>query len=512
MLSREFDVALSFCLQDREIAYELQDELRKRDLSVYYDERCALPAPGGGNGALLPSSLGLTARLVVALVSDAYLTACGCAGGQDAALPAALGTDADQVMTVRVGGAALPGDAAAVAGRIAERIDRNHPPATAAAGKVGGRRARHVLPQFAPAASHKSVDITRYGLVHLMAAYTRGEISLIRVRAALELRKYLIFEHDFALGWPYDMWRADGSVFLSTLPNFSLPQQTLEFAFNRAETAARLKGVWVSEDETYGKLDFHRWQPSVAMLTADRVVCCLEREVAIRLLEKGGAAFGFPVTSGEAEATRFCGWIEELPPYEHTEWGRDPRLVGGRLGPVDYVLHDAGGAAVLTLLLIGRWSAAAFRALGEALAVNLPGRHHVAVLGQGRVRVTVFLADTHRRDTGRAFLAVRRAFAAVARMYAALRELPVPPPNGSVALQPPATAARTAFEQACGDLGGREDLTVAEASRSGFEAAPLKRLGQTPEGRSLGFGQEPVLDLDPLVTHRDIVRFVQEHE
>lgn len=55
-------------------------------------------------------------------------------------------------------------------------------------------------------------------------------------------------------------------------------------------------------------------------------------------------------------------------------------------------------------------------------------------------------------------------------------------------------------------------MEVVGASEPDFDDAPIKRLSETAVGRSLGFSQEPDLDLDTLITHRDIVQFVQRHE
>jgi hypothetical protein len=526
MLSRKFHVTLSFSGQDRDSAYRLARELAKRRLSVFCDEWFG---PGGwddGKSGPPAPEIDLTARVFVPLLSGPYLAGPLRNPAFQAALAAASADEQGRVILVRLAGAAVPGrwasgaasldspeTVASLADRIEQRVQHDVArPRPAPGPALPTLRPRHVLGQFVAKPPRKPVEISRYGIVQLLHDVAGVPHSAFRVRMAVEVRKHLVGEHDFGLGWPYDLWAGNGSVFLSTLPDFSLPQQTLEFVADGGRSLFTLKSVWTAGDAAYGRIDYRLWQPSVAMRTADRVVPCLEREVTLRLLEQTGRAFGFPLTSGEPAANKLCGWIEQLPPYEFLEWGRDPRLVAGRLGPAHHILHDSSKLAVYTLALLGRWSAAAFRELGEALAVNLPNRHRIDVLGQGRVRVTVFLADAKRQETGRAFLGVRRTFAAVARMYAALRELPVLPASGTAALPRLDDGLRLQFDRVCDDLRGGDELPVADRSDPGFDAAPLKRLSDTPEGRSLGFSDEAVLDLDTLVTHRDIVRFVQRHE
>jgi hypothetical protein len=527
MLSRRFDVALSFSGHDREIAYALAGDLAKRRLSVFFDEWFGPGRSDGGDADLPVPEIGLTARVFVPLLSQAYVAGPARSRAFRAALARESAEERGRVLPVRLDSGAIPGGEAGEAAvscrpecapELAERIERRVQLESVRSRAVAEAmlpedRQRHVLRQFVATIPRKPVEIGRYGIVEAMNEAARVPRCEYRTRIAVEVRKHLIAEHDFGLGWPYDIWHDDGAVFLSTLPNFSLPHQTLEFVTDAGRSVWTLKSVWMApDDQGYGKIDYRLWQPSVAMRTADRVVPCLEREVAIRLLEQAGCGFGFPLTSGEPEAKKFCGWLEQLPPYDYLEWGRDPRLVGGRLGPAQYVLHDSSKIAVYTLLLLGRWSAAAFHALRESLEIHLPNRYRITVPGQGRVRVTVFLADARRQETGRAFLGVRRLFAAVGRMYAALRGLPVLPATGSAALPPLIDELRARFDLVCEDLRDADELPVADRADPGFDSAQLKKLSDTSEGRSLGFSGEAVLDLDSLITHRDIVRFIQRHE
>jgi len=508
MLSRTFDVTLSFCGNDRSSAYDLAYELSRLGLTVFYDERFQSGNPEAAGDNTAPD-LDLTSTVFVPLISKAYVTSVGRNQELQAALDDPQWKNGGRVLPVALGEDHTPGD---LAKRIEIQVGSTagkSPPAEAAVREDPGQ---HVLAFFAPTPPHKSVEVARYGVVHLMKQCAEAPVPAVRLRGAIEVAKSLFADHNFRTGWPYDIWRRDDSIFLSALPNFSSAHRTLEFVLNAEGSRARLRAVWTPSDERYGKIDYHIWQPSVATLTADRVVPCLEREVTLRLLEQAGTEFGFPVTAGEREPKRLCGWIEQLPPYDFMEWGRDPRLVSGRLGPGQYLLHTPSGIAVYSLLLVGRWSAAAFRTLSEALTVNLPNRHRIDVLGQGRVRLAVFLGDARGQDRGRAFLAHRRVFAAVARMYAALRELPVPPPDGSVALPRLDDRTTSRFDRVCEDFGEGDTIALTSTAGPGNETAPFNKLGETPEGHSLGFASEPGLDLDSLVTHRDIVRFVQRHE
>lgn len=525
MLSRKFDVTLSFCGEDRSAAYQLADSLTKRGLTIFFDEWFYSEGSARSDG--LPSQdWEVTASVVVPLISKSYVNGpyeLPAIPSQSASLTS---EEKQRVLPVCLDETSLPADhgadvfpgyngknaseiAALIENRVIQSVKQQKPPVEPVA---PDQNDYHVLKQFSPAKPGKPVEISRFGIVHLMTEQAKVPPSGFRVRIAMELVKYLSVEHDISLGWPYDIWHHDGSIFLSVLPNFSLPHQTLEFTVPEKGSVVRLKSIWSTRDERYRKIDYQIWQPSVAKLTADRVVPCLEREGAIRILERLGAEFGFPLTSGENDAKKLCGWIEQLPQYECMEWGRDPRLVAGCLGPMHYAWHEPSGIAILTLMLFGRWSAMALRALNEALEINLPSRHRIAVLGQGRIRIAVFLADAAKRDRGRAFLAQRRMFAAVARMYAALRELPVPPPDGSVALPQIDEETKTRFDFVCDSILKGDEMEVVGASEPDFDDAPIKRLSETAVGRSLGFSQEPDLDLDTLITHRDIVQFVQRHE
>ncbi len=521
MLSRKFDIALSFAAEDRQRAVCLSHALARRGLTVVDDEWF-----GGETGinGFRPETprVYLSARIFVPLLSGRHVAvrhpAFKSALTRDAArhrcrvLPVALEEGVE--LLVGANNRPLPYDPARTA-QLADVIrgeadlETMPPPPIDAEPAVDERS---ILNTFVANTPRKPVAVDRYGIIRLLADEARAPFSEFRVRVAIEVAKYLRVEHAIKLGWPYDIWHRDGAVFLSTLPGFSMPYQTFEFVPENGGSAMRLKSIWTSEEAQYGRLDFHLWQSSVAELTANRVVPCLEREVTLRMLEQAGCAFGFPLTEGETEPRALCGWIGQLPSYDRTEWGCDPRLVAGKLGPAHCLAHRASAIAVYTLLLVGRWSAAAFAALEDALSINLPGRYRISVPGQGRTGLTVFLAETEKPDRGEAFLAQRRAFAALARMYAAMRGLPVPPADGSAALPPPAGEVAARFDDAVADLAGGDELPVATVGAADFETAPLRKLSDTVAGRALGFTQEPVLDLDSLITHRDILRHIQCHE
>jgi hypothetical protein len=122
-------------------------------------------------------------------------------------------------------------------------------------------------------------------------------------------------------------------------------------------------------------------------------------------------------------------------PTDYLDWSRDPRLVPDGIGCWDASEHTDTTVGMLSFVLKGRWSAAAFRALTEAMRVLLPTRHRFRVVSQGAFRVCVFLSAGDSRwpdeESAYAHVAVRRIYASLARAVAAYRLLPVVAPRSA---------------------------------------------------------------------------------
>jgi hypothetical protein len=168
----------------------------------------------------------------------------------------------------------------------------------------------------------------------------------------------------------------------------------------------------------------------VAGLTANRSDVQLDREVAILILEKKGAPFGFPITPDVNTPEKLCGWLQEEPPADYLDWGRDPRLVPGGIGAWQAIQHTATGVGMLVFNLLGRWSSAAFLSLADSMRVLLPSRHKLDILKQGVLRVCICLSVTSRwnrrapavyeeLDTANVTASLQRTYSAIARMAAA---------------------------------------------------------------------------------------------
>ncbi len=252
MLSRTFDVTLSFCGKDRNSAYDLAHELTRLGLTVFYDEWFESDSSTGVDDEP-PSDMNLTSTVLVPLISKPDVTSPDRNSHIQAAPANRQSDNGGRVFPIDLGRSLFTGD---LAKQIEDRVGL-------LAGQVGavdpGPRETEnhhvVLEAFTPAPPQKSVELARYGIVHLMKQCAEASDPAVRLRGAVEVAKSLFAEHEFRIGWPYDIWQWNGSIYLSALPDFSSPHRTLEFVLDTDGSRARLKAVWTSTDARYGKVD-----------------------------------------------------------------------------------------------------------------------------------------------------------------------------------------------------------------------------------------------------------------
>ncbi len=357
-------------------------------------------------------------------------------------------------------------------------------------------RSVHVLPTHKRHLPAELSTIKAPHLVELVADPRRYVSALARAQFARELVIYLNWKHQLGVGQPYGAWRTGSRLFLSTLPNFSSPQRTLEFEIDQPAGELRLTSEWSSDDERYAPLHYSEWQPAVRGLTADRSDQDLDREGTILILERKGAAFGFPIVPTGDAAEKLCNWLNEEPPADYLEWSRDPRLVSGRIGVWIAAHHRPTGVGMLLFVLQGRWRASAFIALDEALRIMLPSRHRLKIISPGAVRVCVPLAFTpdvgHRiwedypRETEIIWPAVNRTYATIARMVAADRQLAVPLPQSVSALPALSDARRSLFAEAVDSLGNDEFPKRVDGAELNFMEATWIKARHRPNRAELG--------------------------
>jgi hypothetical protein len=331
---------------------------------------------------------------------------------------------------------------------------------------------------------------------------------------ARELVIYLNYRHQAQLGIPYGAWRENNKVYLSTLPDFNPPQRTLEFTLNQSGVLG-LTAVWNTTDERYAAISSEAWQSAVKGLTADRADLDLDREVAIKILEDRRADFGFPIVPVGSAPEKLCAWIAEEPPSDFLNWSREPRLVAGKIGIWQVAYHRPSGVGILQFSIHGRWSSLAFQAFMEALRVYLPTRHRNYRIGQGNLRITVFLCEvpdgeSHWDDQefDLWLIAVDRIYAAIARLMAATRGLPLKPPQDESALPPLSLGDRSLFDCATSAQGGSEYTELTDQAKINFMRADWIKLRH----RFSGVKEPGKFDLKTVVTPSDIVGFVENHE
>ena len=170
------------------------------------------------------------------------------------------------------------------------------------------------------------------------------------------------------------------TLILSTLPSLSSPQRTIECAITQDGEQISVVNEWFTNDKRYGPFEYWEWQPAVKGLTANRSDVDLEREAAILILEKKCTPFGFPITPSGDKPEKLCEWLQEEPPSDYLDWGRDPRLVPGSIGVWQTVQHTPTEVGMLVVTLQGRWSAAAFLGLNDGMRILLPSRHRLDIV------------------------------------------------------------------------------------------------------------------------------------
>jgi hypothetical protein len=338
----------------------------------------------------------------------------------------------------------------------------------------------------------------------------------MRARLASELVIYLNWRQDAKLGIPYGAWKTGNRFLLSTLPSIYASQRTLEFETDEGSNKLNLLSEWSSSDERYAKFNYWEWQPAAEGLTADRSVVELDREVAILILEKKQAAFGFPIVPLGNQPEKFCNWLAEDPPEDYLDWGRDPRLVPDGIGPWEAVEHTPTGVGPFVFILKGRWSAAAFRALIEGMGLMLPTRHRFKVVSHGAFRVSVFLyAIPPNSDDQVEYVrnATHRTYASVARMVAAGRQLPVPAPENRSVLPKISEYYSSLFREADSALGDREFPETVDASDPDFYEAVWIKIRHSMNADRVGLLYTPQpFDFGDTVLLGDINHYLKEHE
>jgi hypothetical protein len=358
-------------------------------------------------------------------------------------------------------------------------------------------------------------------LLQLVTDSKQSESAAMRSRLATELVIYLNWKHDMKLGTPYGAWRDGNNLILSTLPSLHSPQRTIECTL-RGDRELALVNEWFTDSDKYAAFKHWEWQPAVKGLTANRSDLDLDREVAILILEKKGAAFGYPIVPIGNAPEKLCGWLHEDPPGDYLDWGRDPRLVPEGIGVWQAVEHTASGVGMLVFVLQGRWSAAGFLALNEGLRVLLPTRHSLDVVSQGTLRVCICLSVTPGRrnrpsndqfDTTHATVAVRRTYAIIARMVAAGRNLPIPPPKKKSAVAPLTEFQCSLFSEATQELGNAEFADAVDQADADYADASWIELRHSYYSERIGIHSTPLrFSFGEVVTLDDALRYIRFNE
>jgi hypothetical protein len=485
MYDRVFDVALSYSGKNRAEARALAVAIQRRNLTVFYDEWFKADTWGEELTQLLPQ-LYLNAKLCIPLISRDYAEGPYTKREFQAVLEKELRSGVVAMLPIRLDDTQMPGlstarafvdfntescDAIAdmVAARVAKQPDRNAaaPPALKRLADPGDDE--HVtLDHYFRDFPREPYTLADEEIIALLRSELTQAFSERRVALAYEVAIFLRFTARMKLGAPYDIWRSGDSVFLSCLPGTCIfttdhhGQATLEFR-DLPSGHFVLRSIWRTNDPRYHCVPPSDWQPAVRGLTANRVVPNMEREVALRILEARKADFGFPLTSGRSHPEKLCGWIEQEPPNDYMEWGRDPRLIAGKFEPTFSIFDSETEMSVYCAFLQGAWTSQAFNALTDSLAAYLPGRHRLQVISHGEARLIVLLLEEPGTTSGLDHV-YDLTFAAFARMQAATRGVPAPPLNARRSIKAPSTFVAEQFLTVCSDLCKDEYIQVSDTA------------------------------------------------
>ena len=510
-----FDVALSFSGEDREKARLIAEALRDRGLTVFYDEWFKSHLLGENLITYL-REVYLKAHFCVPIISKNYVSGAYPRHELNVMLERALLDNVNYILPVRLDNSEVPGMSKLV---VTVNYDSEGPAGIATliqqklAFKKTGQTNRQlsanqfVCPEKPKAglafyqrhpAKH-ALRISERSLLTLALDYKQYASAEMRARLARELCRYLNFKHNMELGAPYGAWRDGDLLILSTLPDLQSPQRTLEFKILDSTSELVLVSEWKTQDLRYDAIDFRDWQPAVKGLTADRSVPDLNREVVILIMEKKGATFGFPITSGTSDPEKLCGWVQEEPPSDYLDWGRDPRLIPDGMALWESLFHRPTGVGIWKFILQGRWSSSAFLALAESMAALLPYRHHFEILGQGSFRVSVCLSvnqnfknsSNGEYDNDHVQKTVQRTYSALARMIAAHRQQPVPPPGEEASVPPLSQFHYGLFQEAVNRLGNAEYVKPADQSDPDFYEAEWIKLRHSYWAGRIGLEYDP---------------------
>lgn len=335
--------------------------------------------------------------------------------------------------------------------------------------------------------------------------------SEFQARLASELVAFLRLRHEERLGPGAAAWREGEVLMLSALPDIDVPQRTLEF--EPREGGYGLTGERKPLDPLLQGIAYWEWQPAVADLFADRVPINMAREAALLILRKKGAPLGFPVGPRGAGLVPLCEWVgPDRAPEDYLEWGRDPRLVPGKVTLQATALHRPTGVAFLSYCLQGSWTPGAILALREGLEVLLPERAVLREVEYGAIRVDVFLGlrDGPPVDTLKIFLRNR---AAILRMDAATRDISVPPPLPANAVAPPGEADAKTFREVFDLIGDDQEYPkLTDSAAGGFWEADWIKLRQDHLTETFERPEPPRFDVSAAATAQGLRRLLASFE
>jgi hypothetical protein len=526
MYDRVFDVALSFSGKNRTEARTLARAIQQRNLTVFYDEWFKADIWGEELTQLLPQ-LYLNAKLCIPLISRDYAEGPYTKREFQAVLEKELRSGVVAMLPIRLDDTQMPGlsTARAFLDYNAESCDAIAEMVAARVAKLGGQKETPALVDgFAQPMVGRYVTLNHYYRDPPQEAYTLVDDEIVtllrseltptfserRVVLAHEVAIFLRFTARISIGAPYDIWRSGDSVFLSCLPGTCISMtdhgrpSTLEFR-ELPSGHFGLHSVWRTKDPRYSCIPPRDWLPAVSGLTANRVVPNMEREVAIRILEGRKADFGFPLTSGQPHAEKLCGWIQEEPPNDYMEWGRDPTLISGKFEPTYSIFDTETEISVYCAYLQGAWTSQAFNALIDTLAAYLPGRHRLQVISRGEARLIVLLLEEP-GDTAGLDEAYDLTFVAFARMQAASRGVAVPPLNTRCSIRPPARSKTDQFFALCSDLCKDESIDISDSAD--LEQTRYRKLRQQYWCER----ERRYYDAVPFPTRKAIVQFIERIE
>jgi len=534
MKDRKFDIALSFSGKNREVAHNLAKAIQSKGLTIFYDEWFKADIWGEELTQLLPQ-IYLNARICVPIISADYIKGPYTKREFQAILENELNADNVILLPIRLDDTKVPGLSEAKASlnyhdesldeianflkkRIAETPVCQSPSVADKKAEPLTDFSQHKLTHYFRDFPDRSIVISNKDIVELLRKGLEATFSEQRIATALELVHFLNIQEKLSLGTPYDIWCSEQVIFLSCLPDICVSHGaknnnqhiTLEF-HERGRTEFMLHSIWKTEDPRYSCVPHNDLQPAIKGLTANRVVPSLYREVVIRILESRKADFGFPLTSGEHKPNKLCGWIQEQPPNDFMEWGRDPRLIAGKLSPTYHIYDTDVDVAILVTDIQGAWSSHGFNALIAALARHLPNRYQLAVIEHGIVRLNVYLGAND--DLDNLMRSYDLIFAAFARMEAAVQGWPVQVLSTDNSLATLSEELSCRFKDACSAIGKETHIELTDSAKPLAKRTRLRKLRQAHYHHGSRFDPKRYYEFEAsFATHNELIDFVTKME